>query len=151
MHTSPVVLVHTTYWVHALTVAHMMVIDQRMWDRFYHKVPINLVNPNWFRNQTTFFLCINMQLNVEQIKIRKVSAQTQVSQLWAYSLHRLVISVPDPLDFWHMIYWILTCKRTIRVHVVTCYVGTGHYLWLGAESKVGGMDKFLSCICRKWA
>ena len=72
----------------------------RIWDRFYHKVSINSVNPNWFRNQLTFFLFINMQLIVDftKIKIRKVSTETQVSQLWAYSLYRLVISVPDALD-----------------------------------------------------
>ncbi len=71
--------------------------NARIWDRFYHKVPINSVNPNLFGKQSTFFLFINMQLIAEQIKIRKVSTETQVSPLWAYSLYRPVISVPDPL------------------------------------------------------
>ena len=33
---------------------------KRIWDMFYHKVPINWVNPNWFRNQPTFSLFVNM-------------------------------------------------------------------------------------------
>ena len=27
---------------------------KRIWDRIYHKVPINLVNPKWFRNRTAY-------------------------------------------------------------------------------------------------
>ena len=43
----------------------LILLCKRIWDRFYHKVPINSVNPNWFRNQPTFLLFINMQLIVE--------------------------------------------------------------------------------------
>ena len=39
------------------------------WNRFYHNMPINPVDPNCMRNQPTFFLVINMQLMADSTKI----------------------------------------------------------------------------------
>ncbi len=81
----------------------------------------------WFYNSWIQVRNIAKLIQQSRSKFGKVSTETQVSQLWALSLYRLVISVPDPF---------ISIVRATSMAFTDSQKGTGAENWKEQEAQV---------------